>query len=62
MRTKQVILFALVYAACLTTGFSAAKPPNIILMYTDDQGYGDACYWNDLTRIKPDEYKKCTEK
>ena len=40
----QAILFI---AACCT--FAAQRPPNVVLMMTDDQGYGDlACHGNEM--------------
>lgn len=48
MRLSLCILVALVFAA---PNHSFAEPPNIILIFVDDLGYGDiACYGNPKTR------------
>ena len=39
--TKSIILFFLVLFGCNSGQIEKAKPPNVIFILTDDQGWGD---------------------
>ncbi len=45
------LLTALLLLACLTAPASAAKPPNIVILYADDMGYGDLACQNPESKI-----------
>ena len=37
----RALLLAAVFAACVVFDAVAARPPNVLLIMTDDQGWGD---------------------
>ncbi len=46
-------LFVLTLASILTTGFAAERPPNIVVILSDDYGYGSAgCYGANPALVK----------
>jgi arylsulfatase A-like enzyme len=49
MNKMHIILLALIF--CLAPGYIDAAPPNVIIVITDDQGYGDlGCHGNPVLK------------
>jgi hypothetical protein len=48
--TTSLLVLCLLIAS-VQKGYSGDRPPNFIIVFTDDMGYGDlTCYGNQLTR------------